>query len=241
MLSKSNSRHFEYDIYLSGPILSIGQIHDNISAFQEWSRKLRGMGYTVFSPPEDEPVGLEWADYLRRDIQALARCKMVAVLPNWDRSKGAGLEVYIARQLGMEVVSVEDMKPKKSDDEVNQELRQLAQKKLAEAGGCMPEDDQSTTDPIRRETVLEEAMRLVTKERGNAYGPPEQDFERTALMWNGLFKDLLKDGMQFKPEHVGLAMIALKLSRAMWSENRDNFVDIPGYAACVHRIIFGSW
>jgi histidinol-phosphate phosphatase family protein len=89
--------------------------------------------------------------------------------------------------------------------------------------------------------LLEEAARLVTKERGNAYGPPEQDFQRTAKMWTGLFQDLLKDGMEFKPEHVALAMILLKASRAMWSEKRDNWVDIPGYAACGHRIQFGSW
>ncbi|WP_371807265.1 DUF4406 domain-containing protein [Pseudomonas sp. KK4] len=34
---------------------------------------------------------------------------MVAVLPGWENSKGARLEVHIARELGMPVVNAHDL------------------------------------------------------------------------------------------------------------------------------------
>jgi hypothetical protein len=165
---------------------------------------------------------------------------MVAVLPEWEKSKGANLEVGIAKQLGMEVLKVEEIGPKKDVEEKESQDRSDEILEAAGYAAMATMSEQPNVVPTN-ETVLEEAARLVTKERGNAYGPPEQDFQRTAKMWTGLFQDLLKDGMEFKPEHVALAMILLKASRAMWSEKRDNWVDIPGYAACGHRIQFGSW
>jgi hypothetical protein len=80
--------------------------------------------------------------------------------------------------------------------------------------------------------ILDEAKELTTGPRNNQYGPPDQDFQRTADMWNGLFGDMLVEPFQAK--HVAMAMIALKLSRARWMDLRDNWVDIAGYARCGH-------
>lgn len=39
------------------------------------------------------------------DLTRFGLCGMVAVLPGWDTSRGARLEVNIARELGMPVVN----------------------------------------------------------------------------------------------------------------------------------------
>lgn len=80
--------------------------------------------------------------------------------------------------------------------------------------------------PTPTEDVLEEALRITTQDRNNAYGPPSQDFERTAAMWTAIL------GHPVTAKDVALCMIALKLSRATWSAKRDNWVDIAGYARC---------
>ncbi len=101
--------------------------------------------------------------------------------------------------------------------------------------------DQLTATAAPKETVCEEANRLTQGERGNAYGPPEQDFRRTAALMTTLFGTRLKDGQQFFAEDVARFMICLKLSRSTWSDKRDNAVDIAGYAACMHRCETGEW
>lgn len=84
-------------------------------------------------------------------------------------------------------------------------------------------DDQST--------VLEEAASLVNGDRQNQYGPPDQDFTRTAEMWNALFGGR-GDGQPFRPQDVATAMVCIKLSRQTHQNKRDNWVDIAGYAYC---------
>jgi hypothetical protein len=74
------------------------------------------------------------------------------------------------------------------------------------------------------EDILEEALRIT--------GPADQDFRRTAEMWSGLFRDMLKDGVSFEPYHIAQAMILLKMSRQLHQRKRDNWVDTAGYARC---------
>jgi hypothetical protein len=40
---------------------------------------------------------------MRRDIAELVTCDAIAALDGWERSRGASLEVYIAKALGMPV------------------------------------------------------------------------------------------------------------------------------------------
>lgn len=84
----------------------------------------------------------------------------------------------------------------------------------------------------QHEDVLEEALRITGGDRMNSYGPPDQDFQRTAGMWTSLFNDKLKGGASFSTEDVALAMILLKCSRQTHQGKRDNYVDIAGYARC---------
>lgn len=82
--------------------------------------------------------------------------------------------------------------------------------------------------------ILEEALQITSGDRQAAYGPPDQDFRRTADMWSALFRSMLRDGVAFEPFHVAQAMILLKMSRQLHQRKRDNWVDTAGYARCGH-------
>ena len=44
----------------------------------------------------------DWTCHMRHDIKALMDCHAIVMLPQWQTSKGAQLELHIARQLEME-------------------------------------------------------------------------------------------------------------------------------------------
>ena len=88
------------------------------------------------------------------------------------------------------------------------------------------EGEEDTELEVPEDDVLVEALRLTSGDRQASYGPPDQDFRRTADMWTALF------GHKFEPKDVALAMILLKTSRQIHQRKRDNWVDIAGYARC---------
>lgn len=89
--------------------------------------------------------------------------------------------------------------------------------------------------------VLEEALQLTTQDRNCDYGPPDQDFARSAAMMTILLKDKLRDGEVIEKTDVARMAICIKLSRSIWMNKRDNWVDIAGYAACAHYCENGEW
>ena len=86
--------------------------------------------------------------------------------------------------------------------------------------------------PKQSKSILDIAKEITHGDRQAAYGPPDQDFRRTADMLNALFADMLKDGVKFEPQHVAMMMILIKLSRQRHQQKQDNWVDIAGYAHC---------
>lgn len=93
-------------LYVSGPMT--GKPLLNFPAFNAAAEALRRAGYTVVNPAELNPdTAASWRECMSVDIKALVDCDAVATLPDWEQSRGASLEVQIARGLGMEVDSVE--------------------------------------------------------------------------------------------------------------------------------------
>lgn len=89
-------------LYIAGPMTGIEEF--NYPAFHAAKDALLGAGFEVRSPADHELAeGLDWADYMRKDIPWLLECGGVAVLPGWSSSRGASLEVHIANALDMPV------------------------------------------------------------------------------------------------------------------------------------------
>jgi len=44
-----------------------------------------------------------WTCYLKYDIIAMLECDAIVMLPNWDTSRGAKFEMYVAEQCGLTV------------------------------------------------------------------------------------------------------------------------------------------
>ncbi|UXJ54857.1 DUF4406 domain-containing protein [Pseudomonas citronellolis] len=101
-------------IYLAGPMTGLPE--HNFPAFHAEAGRLRDLGYQVVNPAEHGVIdGYEWADYLRLDLQKLITCEAIAMLPGWDKSKGARLEYHVASELGMQVFTASHItKPARS-------------------------------------------------------------------------------------------------------------------------------
>lgn len=83
-----------------------------------------------------------------------------------------------------------------------------------------------------RAVLLDEAKSLVLGDRNNSYGPPTQDFARSAAMMSALGYTG-PDQRELKAHDVALLITCVKMSRLTWqSDKRDSWVDIAGYAAC---------
>ena len=90
----------------------------NFPAFFKLEESLRKLGYQVINPAHNDGTTLElalesageperpnnsWAWYMRRDLPYLLECDAVCVLPNWQESKGASLEVHVAKAIGLPI------------------------------------------------------------------------------------------------------------------------------------------
>jgi phage N-6-adenine-methyltransferase len=89
-------------LYLAGPMTGLASM--NHAAFIDAAVRLRFLGFDVISPAELNPPSRDWASALKVTIPALMRCDAVALLPGWEHSRGAALEVQLARQCEMELI-----------------------------------------------------------------------------------------------------------------------------------------
>ena len=77
-----------------------------------------------------------------------------------------------------------------------------------------------------RTRLLRDAEALVNGPRNDTYGPPREDFARTARMWSGYL------GVPITAADVACLMILLKVSRLRATpDHQDSWVDAAGYAA----------
>jgi hypothetical protein len=111
-------------LYVAGPMR--GYPDFNFPAFHAAAAALRAKGHIVFDPAEhDEESGfdplkqplveLDLAGAFRWDIAAVLQSDAVVVLPNWEDSEGAMLEVSTARHIGTPVLTYGTMEPIKPE------------------------------------------------------------------------------------------------------------------------------
>ncbi len=78
-----------------------------------------------------------------------------------------------------------------------------------------------------RECILDDATRIVTKDRNATHGEPEDAFGLIAASWSA------KLGIAVTPAQVCILLADLKACRAWLNPaHADNWIDLAGYAAC---------
>ena len=90
----------------------------NFPLFFETEKKLKELGYEVINPAHNDGETLEealanagspekpsnsWNSYMRRDLPSVLAVDALCVLPDWQKSKGASLEVHVAEALGLPI------------------------------------------------------------------------------------------------------------------------------------------
>jgi len=90
-------------IYISGKIS--GLPFDEVKAtFQEKQNKLERLGFEVFNPTQNGlPQSNTWEQHMAHDIDSLFQCDAIYMLEDWENSKGARIENYIATITGKDV------------------------------------------------------------------------------------------------------------------------------------------
>ena len=85
---------------------------------------------------------------------------------------------------------------------------------------------------LKKESVLEEANKIIYGDREKTYGKPSKNLQTIAEMWNAY----LGNEVCLSPKDVAVMMILLKAARLANDMNhRDSVVDICGYAALIER------
>lgn len=87
--------------YLSGPMTGLPDL--NRSAFHRVAASVRAAGHDALNPAELCPSGITWKAAMRIDLAALKTAQGVICLPGWERSRGARIEVCVARRRGLPV------------------------------------------------------------------------------------------------------------------------------------------
>lgn len=89
--------------YLAGPMTGFPDL--NFPLFHAEAARLRQEGHQVINPAEiNADPSMSWEACMRADIAELVTCQAIAMLPGWQKSRGATLEHHIATRLGLQVI-----------------------------------------------------------------------------------------------------------------------------------------
>lgn len=85
-----------------------------------------------------------------------------------------------------------------------------------------------------REKCLNRALEIVTGDREQAYGTPEDNFKMIAELWSSYLE------ADVSAVDVAMMMSLLKIARiSTGTFKEDSFIDLAGYAACGYEIASG--
>jgi hypothetical protein len=84
---------------------------------------------------------------------------------------------------------------------------------------------------MNRSDILHEANKIITQDREDTHGQPQDSFADIARLWSAYLN------YEMHPLDVGAMMILLKLARFNSNTSHvDNFIDMAGYAAILGEL-----
>lgn len=96
-------------VYISGPYSAptINGVHDNIERARAAAVDLWQKGYAVICPHLNSAYmdGVaSWETFMEADLLILSKCDAIYMLPGWEKSTGARMELAKAKELGLDVL-----------------------------------------------------------------------------------------------------------------------------------------
>jgi hypothetical protein len=98
-------------VYIAGPMTGLPEY--NYPAFHAAAARFRATGREVENPAETfgGDTTRPYEEYLGNGLAQLVRCNAIALLPGWEKSKGARIELGVAASMGMDVFDAVTMVP----------------------------------------------------------------------------------------------------------------------------------
>jgi hypothetical protein len=94
-------------LYIAGPMTGLPEF--NYPAFREAAGWLSALGHAVEDPSTNvNPTPDDYHGWLRAGLAQLIRCQGIALLPGWEASGGARLEVNVGATLGLRVAPLDE-------------------------------------------------------------------------------------------------------------------------------------
>lgn len=134
-------------VYIAGPMTGLPEF--NYPLFNRVAAELRARGVEVRNPAENDggSADKQWDFYIRLGLRQLLECDEIMLLPGWESSKGAQLELSVAEALGMTV----------SEYESSPDVAAGSQQRANVVGGVASADDLlpggGTGHPLDREAA----------------------------------------------------------------------------------------
>jgi hypothetical protein len=87
-------------IYICGKVTGDPNYKKKFKAEED---RLFSLGYEPVNPAAFIPANEEWSKAMRTALRVMLVCDGLSLLPDWKKSKGARIEVRLARELGIEI------------------------------------------------------------------------------------------------------------------------------------------
>ena len=90
-------------IYIAGPITNNP---DYVKQFREAEQMLKKKGFRVLNPIHN--TGDSYKELIDKGLAMLMICDAIYMLPGWEESKGATLEIAYAETVGIEIIYAQE-------------------------------------------------------------------------------------------------------------------------------------